>query len=161
LEVGVFNPAGRQPRRAASRRDSGITFIEILVAIVLVGTVVLAVLAATRTSIIASSTSREAADVESKVIAVADDIDRREQNCEETLEFRGDNVLEKIEHLTDAGWQVGACPAASGNPSLEPNLVQRFTVVVWSKDRSVSRSLQVVKGVPIQPAPLDAGDGGG
>lgn len=157
----MSNPAGPRRGRALPRRDSGVTFIEILVAIVLLGSVVLAVLAATRTSITASSTSRAAADVESRILAVADDIERAEQTCEGTLEFRGEDVLDKAEHLTDAGWQIGACPVVDESPRLEPNLVQRFTVTVWSKDRSVSRSIQVVKGVPIQPAPIDAGGGGG
>lgn len=50
------DPRQPEPR---SRRDRGVSFIEILVAIVLIGTVVIAVLAAVRTTVIATAIERE------------------------------------------------------------------------------------------------------
>lgn len=51
--------ADQSPPGVPSRRDGGATFVEILVAIVLLGTGVLAVLAATRATTIASATERD------------------------------------------------------------------------------------------------------
>jgi hypothetical protein len=47
------------PHRDRPRRDPGISFIEVLVAIVLLGTVIVGVLAAVRTTIIGSTTERD------------------------------------------------------------------------------------------------------
>jgi Tfp pilus assembly protein PilX len=47
------------PRRYPARRDAGSTFVEILVSVVLLGTVVVAVLTAARATIIASAIDRD------------------------------------------------------------------------------------------------------
>jgi type II secretory pathway pseudopilin PulG len=53
------SPTSEGLKQSPSRRDDGSTFIELLVAIVLLGTVVVAVLAAVRVTIIATTTERE------------------------------------------------------------------------------------------------------
>ena len=64
--------------RLASRRrcraDEGFTLIEILITIVLMGTVVVTVLAAVQANLVASARSRSAARVESAIVNVADRI---------------------------------------------------------------------------------------
>jgi hypothetical protein len=68
----------RTPRRQAdpglvrSRRDSGVSFIEILVAVVLLGTVVIGTLAGLRATILASTLDRDHANAHAWLQSAAD-----------------------------------------------------------------------------------------
>ena len=65
--------------------DRGFSLVEIVIAIVLMGTVVVAVLNAVSTSVRASSVSRSAAQVETAVVNAADRVDRAPKRCDYTI----------------------------------------------------------------------------
>ena len=142
-------------------RDRGVTFVEILITIVLMGVVVTGVLALTRTSIIASKTSEEAARVEAALLAAAERVERASRDDGYTCEqLRGpveaaaqlqlevsdaeapSYALVSFEHLTSTGWVSGACPAGG----YQANLVQRITITMISPDNGLQRTLEVIKG---------------
>ena len=147
------------PHRA-DRRDTGSSFIEVLVTIVLMGTVVLGLLAATRTQITASRTSREAAQVESALLAAADRVERAPRSEGYTCDLSGPvyaaaqlelgvsaadaPTYAKLdyEHLTATGWMPDACPGGA----YQPNLVQRIGITMISPDTGLTRKLEVLKG---------------
>lgn len=142
------------------RSDRGSTFVEVLITIVLLGTVVLGILTATRAQVIASRTSREAARVESALLAAADRVERAPRSegwtCDLGAPVYAAAQLElgvsaadaptyakiEYEHLTATGWVSGACPGGS----YQPNLVQRIGITMISPDTGLSRTLEVVKG---------------
>ena len=147
------------------RRDAGVTFVEILVTIVLLGTVVVGILAATQTSIIASRTAAEAAQVETALLSAVERVERATRDEGYTCDLSGPiyaatqlqlgvSAAEaptyasiSYEHLTAAGWQPGACPIDGGGlPQYQPNLVQRIRITMTSPDGGLSRTLEVVKG---------------
>ena len=146
--------------RRAPRADTGSTFVEVLVTIVLMGTVVLGLLAATRTQIIASHTSREAARVESALLAASERVERAPRSEGYTCDLSGPvyaaaqlklgvsavdaPTYAKLdyEHLTAAGWVAGACPGGA----YQPNLVQRIGITMISPESGLTRKLEVLKG---------------
>ena len=75
-QAGTCTGERAATRRPVSSRDGGFSFVELLVTIVLMGTVVVALLAATRALVVSSRTNREAAAVESALLAVAEQIER-------------------------------------------------------------------------------------
>jgi hypothetical protein len=155
--------------RVVARADRGISLVEIVTAIALMGTLVVAILNAVTTSIKASSVSRDAAQVETVVVNAADRINRAPMRCDIKgyTEYavaavrsqgwwtgEGDEEYAraaKIVHefyTTPPGdpdappaWQEGVCPA----DDLGKRVVQRVTVTITSPTNSVSRTIQVVK----------------
>ncbi len=148
--------------RDEGERDRGATFVEVLVTIVLLGTIVLALMAAMRTQVVASRTSREAARVESALLAAAERVERSGRE-EFTCDFGppiyaaaqvklGVSAAEaptyaliEYEHLTATGWQPGACPGPGGD-EYQPNLVQRIGITMISPDNGLMRKMEVLKG---------------
>lgn len=157
----------RSPSTGAERADAGISLVEIVIAIALMGTLVVAILNAVTTSISTSSVSRDAAQVETVVVNAADRINRAPMRCDidgyteyavaavrSQGWWTGDDEYAraaKIYHeyySTPAGdpdgdptWHEGVCPA----DDLGKRVVQRVTVTITSPNRSVSRTIQVVK----------------
>lgn len=147
-------------RRAAPRRDVGFTFVELLVAIVLMGTVVVGILAATRALVIASRTSREASTVESAVLAAAEQLERAPRDTYQCNNLQlpvyaaaqmklgvtaaqvPNYVQLGFQHLEGNTWVDGACPASG----FQPNLVQRVKITITSPDNGLQRSMEVIKG---------------
>lgn len=146
-------------------RDRGMTLIEVLVTIVLIGTVVVGILAATQASIIASRTSRDAARVQSALVSAAERVERAGRDDGYTCDLSGPiHAASQLhlgvtaaeaptytaigyEHLTAAGWQSGACPVGSGGQAqYQPNLVQRIRITMTSPETGLSRTLEVLKG---------------
>ena len=72
-------------RNGPGDRDSGFSIVEIVIAIVLMGTVVIAVLNAVTMSVKASSVSRSAAQVETAVVNAADRVNRAPKRCDYTI----------------------------------------------------------------------------
>ncbi len=74
-------------RRGAERRpsphwgDSGYTLVEVVISVVLIGTVVLSILAAVQTGIMASSNGRRLAQIQTVVLNVADRVNRAPKGC--------------------------------------------------------------------------------
>lgn len=153
----------REPRQDhhAPRRDRGVTFIEILVTITLLGTVVLGVLAAAQASVRASRVSREASRVESALLTAAERIERAPRSdaayrCDLSGPVYAAAQLKlgvsqadapmyatvTYQHLTAGGWVDGACPGGS----YQANLVQRITITMTSPNNGLERTLDVLKG---------------
>ena len=144
--------------RTARATDAGVTLVEILITIVLIGTVVLGILTATSTLIVASRTADEVAQVQTALLTAAERIDRapREQyRCAFDDPIRAAAQLElgvsdaevdnywsvEYEHLGPSGWTDGACPATG----YQQHLVQRITIAMKIPNSEVSRSLTVVR----------------
>ncbi|WP_133867662.1 type IV pilus modification PilV family protein [Ilumatobacter fluminis] len=141
-------------------RDPGVTFIEILVAIVLIGTVIVGILAAMRTSIVVSANAQEAAKVETALLNASDRVSRAPLKCAAggydpfvqaaiaTWEGEGSAVA-TVTHLSydaDGGafapssWIAGACPT---DPTAQR--VQRVEITITGPDGRVTRSIEVIK----------------
>ena len=135
--------------------DRGSTLIELVLAIVLTGLVVVGLLAGIRTSVTASSVAYEGAQLETVLINAADRVARAPQLCD-------------YEDYVDAaalaqGWSVGAINSATellvsntGSPSadwgpqtcpddIQPFDVQRVTVTATTPDGKITRTMTVVK----------------
>jgi Tfp pilus assembly protein PilV len=143
-------------------RDRGFTLIELLITVVLLGTVIISILAAVQTNIVASSRSRSAARVESAIVNVADRINRAPKRCDYTIYANAavqtegwDTSTVSIEQwhydydgydggaITAADWQAGACEGSITDP---PDLlVQKLRITVTAPDGTVSRSIELVK----------------
>lgn len=148
--------------RVGSSNDRGFTLIELLITVVLIGTVVMGVLAAVQTNIIASSTSRSAARVESVVVNVADRINRAPSACDYTIYAQAAVLTEQWptssvsltqqhyefvkydESAAESGtWAPGGC---ANDLTAPPDLqVQRILIRVTSPDGKVTRQIEVVK----------------
>ena len=157
----MHNLAGNQDDEApVPGRDRGVTFIEVLITIVLLGTVVVGILAVTRTSILASKTSKEAATVESALIAAAERVERADRTVVPVCDLSGpihaaaqtklgiplaeapSYVSIEYDHLVGTDWVDGACPGGTA----QPNLVQRITITMEHPDSGLTRSVEVIKG---------------
>jgi Tfp pilus assembly protein PilX len=152
-----------EPNLAAPRRrDAGVSLVEVVISIVLMGTVVAAILNAVTTSIRMSSVSRDAAQVETVVVNAADRINRAPIRCDidgyteyavaavrsqgwwtNEGEFaQAANVRHEFYDPTASPpWREGVCPA----DDFGKRLIQRISVTVTSPSESVSRTIQVVK----------------
>lgn len=75
-------PRGQAYADTGSSRDGGYTFVEILVTVVLMGTVVLAILAAVLTSVIASRTVYDSAQLSTVLLNAVDRVSRAPQLCD-------------------------------------------------------------------------------
>lgn len=143
----------RPGRRGDIERDAGVSFIETLVAIVLLGTVVVAILTAVRTSVGASSVAFESAQVETVLLNAVDRVERANQ------------VLCDYEAYVDAAvpedWSAGSVSSSvqklvghTGDPALDWSTcvtangaddVVRVTITATSPDHGITRTITVVK----------------
>ena len=151
-----------QEHAAPDVRDRGVSAVEVVIAIVLIGTVVVAALNAMFTSISASTTSRNAAQVETAIVNAADRVNRAPKRCDYTIYAQAavqtegwpassasvahEYYIAAADPTQQGTWAIdpGLTPAC---PADEPEtlLVQRVTIQITSPDGSVSRSIQVVK----------------
>ena len=144
------------------RRDGGFSIVEIIVSIVLMGTVVVAILNAVGVSVKASSTSRSAAQVETAIVNAADRVNRAPQSCDYTIYAQAAVQIEgwpkENASVTQQYYVPGANAKvagtwATGAPGYEgcdgvvasKLLVQKVTVSIVSPDGKVRRSIEVVK----------------
>jgi type II secretory pathway pseudopilin PulG len=167
MTTQVRFPSGERAatRRPAPTRDDGFTFVELLIAIVLMGTVVIGILAATQTLVAASRTSREAAKVETALLAAAEQLERAPRDtykCEDQLykpvfaaaELKLGLTAAEVpnyvrlgyHHLEGDDWVEGACVLTESGVTFQPNLVQRITITLISPDNGLERTLEVIKG---------------
>jgi type II secretory pathway pseudopilin PulG len=140
--------------RRSRRRDGGMTFVETVVTVVLLGVVIVPILAAVRGAIRTSSVTEAAAQVETVLINAADKV-QRAPNVGDACDFTSfaqsaataqgwpaSSVAVQHEHLDNLGaWQSGACPAGGD----QANLAKRITITVSSPGHTVTRTIQVVK----------------
>jgi type II secretory pathway pseudopilin PulG len=149
-------------RNGRSDPDGGFSIVEIVIAIVLMGTVVVAILNAVSMSVKASSVSRSAAQVETAVVNAADRVNRAPKGCDYTIYAQAAVQTEgwapdraTVTHefyvpgadaTVEGSWETGAAgaPGCSG-PAPTDLLVQRVTISITSPDGKVRRNIEVVK----------------
>lgn len=148
-----------RPRRTHTENDgidTGITLIEIVVTIALLSLIVVPLLSAMSTLTGASSTSRQAANVETALINAVDRINRAPSDqCDYTRYaeaavltqgWQASQVSVGHAYLDGGAWVVGpvgaaACPTDGDRPLL----VKLVDIAITSPDGKVTRSVQVVK----------------
>lgn len=139
------------------RRDVGMTFVETVLTVVLLGVVVVPVLAAVRSAVRTSAVAESAAQVETVLIDATDRVHRAANSCDftgdaasaaESIGWPTASVTVRHEYLDETGqWATGtvpelpACP--DGNNRL--GLAKRVTITVTDPDGHVSRTIQMVK----------------
>jgi prepilin-type N-terminal cleavage/methylation domain-containing protein len=159
---------GRAPTTESSTRrtspDDGFSLIEVLIAISLIGLVIVPLLQAVSTSIVASSTSRSAAQVETALVNAADRVNRAPIHCDYSVYAQaavqtqwGPDAADRVTltqyyyepgaNATQAGtWVEGLAgtPACKiGTPT--DGLVQKVRLSITSPDNKVTRTIEVVK----------------
>jgi prepilin-type N-terminal cleavage/methylation domain-containing protein len=141
--------------------DRGFTIVEVVMTIVLIALTILPILDATFTSIRASSTVREVAEVETVLQNAADRVNRAPTRCDYTQYIQAAALSEgwhanqvsavyqyyvpgtSALAATPGHWENNACP---GDPMTRtPRLIQMVTITVRSETGSINRSIQVVK----------------
>jgi len=156
-------PGGRQRAmlRGGADTDEGVTLVEVVLSIALMGIVVVPLLLAVSSSIKSSNVSESAAQVETLLVNAVDRVNRAPRSdfqCDvsgpiiaavETVGWPTTSaviVQEYLDELT-GNWVSGtgnlACPDSTG---FYNGIVQRITITITSPDERVSRTLQVVRG---------------
>lgn len=149
-------------KRPNADDDRGFTMVEVVVSIVLMGTVVVAILNSVWTSVRVSSVSRDAAQVETVVVNAADRINRAPLRCDidgyteyavaavrsqgwwtgEGEYAEAATVLHEFyDPAASPPWREGVCPA----DDFGKRVIQRVSVTIKSPNHEVSRTIQVVK----------------
>lgn len=142
------------------RSDRGSTFVEIVVAVTLLGVLVVPVMGAVMLSIRASTTATMASEVETALLNAVDRVNRSpvtscdySQYAEAAMLTQGWSESDVVvEHfyldtaLPTPDWVVGP-PGASACPGgvHRDDLIQKVSINVTSPDDKVSRTIQVVK----------------
>lgn len=138
--------------RGSPDGDDGTSFLEIIVTITLAGIVVLALLAAVRTSVTASSIVYEGGRLETALLNVSDQIRRATPACDYSgvttaPGWDGTVTIESIENIKDASvrtddsvtdWSPCSLPVLVGD-------VQRVTIRATTADGDLSRTMVVMK----------------
>jgi Tfp pilus assembly protein PilV len=135
-------------------RDAGVTLTEILISIVLLGTLVSALLVAVQSSLGASSAAFDGAQIETVLLNASDRVSRAPQLCDYEAYVDAAALAEGWEVTTTSvsveilvantgdpsDWQPQTCPA-----DVRPFDVQRLTISASNPSGTVSRTLTVVK----------------
>ena len=158
-------PTRMSSRRSGDQRarsfDRGFSVVEILVSVVLMGTVIAALMTAVSIGVRASSTSRSAARVETAVVNAADRINRAPKKCDYTIYAQAavqtegwppesvtlvqEYYVPGADSTTAGTWAAGASIAPACLDVASDLLLQRVTITISSPDGRVSRTIQVVK----------------
>lgn len=146
----------------ASRRDGddrGFTIVEVVMTITLIALVIIPIIDATFTSVKASSTAREVAELETVLQNAADRVNRAPTLCDYGLYIQAAAISKgwsasqvsatyayyepgATALASDPGtWVDGACPGGVRTP----RLIQRVTITVQSETGTINRTIQVVK----------------
>lgn len=149
--------------RRSPRRDAGFSLVEVLVAIVLVGTAVIPLMLAGITSIRVSSQTHTVSNVETVLANAADRVNRAGEGCfyEVYVEaaalaegWKADRATVSYQYYVPAdnspitlGTWVTPPPAlgACSGPQRTDGLVQKITITVTSPDEKIQREIVVVK----------------
>jgi type II secretory pathway pseudopilin PulG len=147
--------------RGGAPTDEGVTLVEVVLSIALLGIVVVPLLLAVSASIRSSNVSESAAQVETLLVNAVDRVNRAPRNdfqCDvsspivaavETVGWPTSSATIVQEYLDEptGNWLSGtgnlACPDSTG---FYNGIVQRITITITSPDERVSRTLQVVRG---------------
>jgi hypothetical protein len=160
MKLGTEAHAPGEPK-LGHRRDAGVTFVETVLTVVLIGVVIVPVLAAVRSAIKTSTVVESAAQVETVLIDAADRVHRSPNGGSGGCSFTGDaqaaaesvgwpaaSVTVRHEYLDEAGqWTTGTVPALPACPDglNRLGLAKRITITVTDPDGRVSRTIQMVK----------------
>ena len=144
-------PPGSHPR------DRGVTFVETVLTVVLLGIVVVPVLAAVRGAITTSSVAESAAQVETVLINAADRVERAPNTDIDACDFTGyaaaalpdgwpvGSIQVGHEYLADGSWVTGSAYPACPDTGNVGRFAKRITITATSPDGAVTRRIQVVK----------------
>lgn len=153
--------AGDATIEVARTDDGGFTIVEVVMTIVLIALTILPILDATFTSIRASTTVREVAEVETVLQNAADRVNRAPTLCDYTqyiqaaalsTGWQATQVTATYQYYvpgssalkaTPGHWENNGCPGSP--PMRTPRLIQKVTVTVRSESGTINRSIQVVK----------------
>lgn len=143
-----------RPRPDTESVDRGSTLIELVLAVLLTGLVVLGLLAGIRTSITASSIAYDGAQLETVLINASDRVSRAAQLCEyepyvdaaaaannwpaSTITVSVEKLIANTGSLSD--WAPQTCP-----DDITPFDVQRMTITANTPDGRITRTMTVVK----------------
>ncbi len=148
----MHNLAGRRDHGSAmSPRDPGVTFVEVLVTIVLMGTVLIGILAAVRTSIQASSMAESAAEIETLLVNAVDRVNRAD-NTDCDFESEVGAAVETYGWPASSAQVVHEYLQPDGSWSLVPGVIdcedqiRRIRITLTHPDKDIVRRLEVVKG---------------
>ena len=138
-------------------RDSGFSLVEVIITIVLMGTVLIAIMNASIAGIKASSSAGDVAQIETVLQNAADRVNRAPVKCDYGVYVSaaaqvawGDPSLATASYkwyqpgadATATGtWNTGPC----STPGVAGKDVQLVTITVTSPSGRVTRSMQVVK----------------
>ncbi|BAN00986.1 type II secretion system protein [Ilumatobacter coccineus] len=151
--MGGETPSAAHEQR--SEHDRGSTLLEIVISIVLLGTIVASLVTAVLTMVRASSTVYEAARVETVLLNAGDQVDRSRQQCNYDTVVQAAALAEgwPAEQITvsvevlqantgdeSADWAPQDC-----GTTLEPFDVQRLTISATHPTQAITRTLMVVK----------------
>jgi prepilin-type N-terminal cleavage/methylation domain-containing protein len=158
----IQQPRQRRSPRARRRRtgrDRGVTLVEIVITITLIGVVLVPILTAVATSIRSSRVSEEAAQVETLLVNSIDRVNRAGRGdfpCDltspvvaavETVGWPPSSATIVHEYMDPAGnWQTDPSGTACPGGSFQNGIVQRITVTITGPSEGLTRSLQVVRG---------------
>jgi type II secretory pathway pseudopilin PulG len=164
MAAPVRDGHGTRASRRRRSRDRGQTFVEILVAIVLLGTAVSGTLTALRTTIISSKVDEDQAKAQAWLQAAADAIQRTEYKpCPsyDVAQVKGlydDAVQDVVDVPPPPGWEAGSIGVtevefwskSNGNEIWgavcgTPMSAQRVEIYVLSPTGDLGKSLQVIK----------------
>ena len=147
---------------AASRRDLGSTYVEMVIVVTLMAIVIVPTLRVVITSIQASTTATSAAEVETALLNAVDRVNRSPADRCDYSEYATAAVLTQgwdasavsvanwylDTSQTPAAWVVGPDPViGAGCPATghRNDLIQQVAITVTSPDSKVSRTIKVVK----------------
>jgi Tfp pilus assembly protein PilV len=144
-----------RPRSVEPRSDDGITLIEIVITISLLGLVVLGLLASIQTSIIASSTAYDGSQIETVLLNAADRVSRAPQLCDYE-DYADAAALAEGWSVSTVSVQTEKLIANTGNPASDWGTqpcpadvgafdVQRVLVTATTPDGGITRRMTVVK----------------
>jgi prepilin-type N-terminal cleavage/methylation domain-containing protein len=164
-QPGAWRRRLAEVRSRRDQSDGGFTLVEVVITISLISLTILPILDATFTSVRASTTAREVAEVETVLQNAADRVNRAPTQCEyhifieaaaqakgwdaaqatATYQYYvpGDTAL-----ASDPGtWSTPGNTVNEGCPggARSPRLVQLVTITVSSDSGSINRTIQVVK----------------
>ena len=138
-------------------RDGGFSLVEIVITIVLMGTVLIAIMDASIGGIRASSTAGDVAQIETVLQNAADRVNRAPLRCDYTVFVQAAAQVAWNDPTrataTYQWYQPGADATASGTwnngpcstPGVAGKDVQLVTITIVSPNGKVTRSMQVVK----------------
>ena len=141
----------------STTRDRGFSLVEVVITIILMGTVLIAIMEASIAGIKASSSATDVAQIETVLQNAADRVNRAPLRCDYTMYVQAAAQVAwndpTLATATYQWYQPGADATANGTwntgpcstPGVAGKDVQLVTITIISPNGKVTRSMQVVK----------------